>query len=72
MKVWILPPANGTPPAAPTPFQLYQPALRIQEVEPVGNYAIRLHWSDGHSSGIYSYEHFRRICPCPECTAIVA
>jgi DUF971 family protein len=35
----------------------------------VGNYAIRIMWSDGHSTGIYSFEHFRKICPCPECRA---
>ena len=29
------------------------------DVEPVGNYAIRINWSDGHNTGIYSYEHFR-------------
>jgi DUF971 family protein len=27
--------------------------------EPVGNYAIRFHWSDGHSTGLYTYEHLR-------------
>jgi DUF971 family protein len=63
---------HGAPEHAGTgasPFQLYQPALKIEKVEPVGNYAIRLGWSDGHNTGIYSYEHFRRICPCPECAA---
>jgi DUF971 family protein len=61
---------HGAPAAAPAnPFQLYQPVLKIEEAEPVGNYAIRLHWSDGHDTGIYSYEHFRRICPCAECAA---
>jgi DUF971 family protein len=64
---------HGTPPAAghsgSDPFQLFQPALKILEVEPVGNYAIRLKWSDGHSTGIYSYDYFRRICPCGECGA---
>jgi len=50
-----------------TPFPLFKPALKMLGVEPVGNYAIRINWSDGHNSGIYSYEHFRRICPCPEC-----
>ena len=32
-------------------------------VEPVGNYAIRIVWSDGHSTGIYSFEHFRQDLP---------
>ena len=62
------------PPAekSSNPFQFYQPALKIEEVEPVGNYAIRLKWSDGHDTGFYSYEHFRNICPCPECAAPTA
>ena len=51
------------------PFQMYKPALKMLSVEPVGNYAIRIIWSDGHNSGIYSYEHFRRICQCAECQA---
>jgi DUF971 family protein len=37
--------------------------------EAVGNYAVRIHWSDGHNSGIYSWEHLRKICPCAECRA---
>uniref|UniRef100_Q029J6 Gamma-butyrobetaine hydroxylase-like N-terminal domain-containing protein n=1 Tax=Solibacter usitatus (strain Ellin6076) TaxID=234267 RepID=Q029J6_SOLUE len=62
--------AHGTPPREPeanNPFQMFKPALKMLGVEPVGNYAIRINWSDGHNSGIYSYEHFRRICPCEEC-----
>lgn len=34
---------------------------------PVGNYALNFKFNDGHDTGIYSYEHLRRICPCPEC-----
>ena len=41
----------------------------ILALEPVGNYAIRINWSDGHNAGIYSYEHFRRICRCEQCKA---
>ena len=26
----------------------------------VGNYAVQIHWSDGHSTGIYSWETLRR------------
>ena len=34
------------------------------KAEKVGNYALRLTWSDGHATGIYSWEHLRNICPC--------
>ena len=67
---------HGTPPrpkggaaatGGNTPFPMFQPTLTMLGVEPVGSYAIRIDWSDGHKTGIYSYEHFRRICPCAEC-----
>ncbi|MBL8232862.1 MAG: DUF971 domain-containing protein [Bryobacterales bacterium] len=57
------PPAN--------PFQMYKPAIKMLDVEPVGNYAIRIRWNDGHNTGIYSFEHLRRICPCEVCKAEV-
>ena len=57
----------SAPPASP--FKMYQPTLKMLSVEPVGNYAIRINWSDGHNTGIYSFDHFRKICPCPACRA---
>ena len=54
------------------PFQMYKPALKMLGAEPVGNYAIRINWSDGHNSGIYSWEHLRRICQCEQCRAAFA
>jgi DUF971 family protein len=30
----------------------------------VGNYAIGIRWSDGHETGIYSFERLRQLCPC--------
>ena len=36
----------------------------VAKLEPTGNYGIRIVWSDGHSTGIYTFEHLRRICPC--------
>lgn len=65
--------AHGTEPRPKSsevkadPFQMYTPKLKMDAVEPVGNYAIRIQWSDGHSTGIYSYEHLRKICPCEAC-----
>jgi DUF971 family protein len=50
-----------------SPFQIYKPALKMLAVEPVGNYAVQITWNDGHSSGIYSFDHLRGICPCLEC-----
>jgi DUF971 family protein len=35
----------------------------------VGNYAIQITFSDGHSTGIFSYDHLRTICPCADCAA---
>ncbi len=32
--------------------------VTIKGAEPVGNYAVRLIFSDGHSSGIYAWETF--------------
>ena len=52
------------------PFPMFKPTLKMLGVEPVGNYAIRINWNDGHSSGIYSYEHLRTICPCEECARV--
>ncbi len=67
--------AHGTPPRKPeaeNPFPMFKPRLAMLAVEPVGNYAIRINWSDGHNTGIYSYDHLRRICPCDECRALFA
>jgi DUF971 family protein len=50
-----------------TPFQMYKAVLKMLTVEAVGNYAVRIDWSDGHNTGIYSFDHLRKICPCAEC-----
>lgn len=50
-----------------SPFPMYKPRLRMDLVEPVGGYAVRILWNDGHGTGIYSWDHLRRICPCAEC-----
>ncbi len=38
-----------------------------RSIDPVGRYAISFRWSDGHSTGIYTFEHLRELCPCPIC-----
>lgn len=37
-------------------LQLGKENVNIENIEPVGNYAIQLHFDDGHSTGIYSWE----------------
>ena len=54
-------------PAAASAFPMFKPTLKMLNVEEVGHYAFRIDWSDGHNTGIYSYEHLRKICPCKEC-----
>ena len=36
--------------------------LRIDTVEPVGHYAIRIRFSDGHDTGIYSWKYLHELC----------
>ena len=52
-----------------TPLPLYQEPARALQAEAVGNYAVRFDFSDGHHTGIYSFDYFRRICPCDQCAA---
>jgi len=59
--------AHGTPKPEPSPFQMFAKALKMDAVEPVGRYALRFLWNDGHTTGIYSFEHLRGICPCDAC-----
>ncbi len=33
--------------------------IRPVKIDPVGNYAIQITWSDGHSTGIYSWRTLR-------------
>jgi DUF971 family protein len=36
---------------------------------PVGRYAYKIVWNDGHDTGIYTLEHLRDLCPCDACRA---
>jgi DUF971 family protein len=41
----------------------YATPLQAVGAELVGNYALRIDWSDSHGSGIYSFQYLREICP---------
>jgi DUF971 family protein len=41
----------------------------IEDIEPVGGYALAIKWFDGHASGIYSFSYLRTLCHCDACKA---
>ena len=41
----------------------YVGAITVNHAELVGNYALKIEWSDGHESGIYSFQYLREIAP---------
>jgi DUF971 family protein len=43
-------------------LQIGKENVGIDRIEPVGNYAVRLYFDDGHDTGLYSWEEFRRFC----------
>jgi len=42
-------------------LQLGKHAVGIRAVEPVGNYAIKLVFDDGHDTGLYSWSYLREL-----------
>ncbi len=47
---------------ADVPADIHPTGLQL-----VGNYAMQLDWSDGHSTGIYTWDALRALCPCAAC-----
>ena len=54
---------------AQNPFRIIDKAVsaELANLEPVGRYALQFAWKDGHSTGIYSFDYLREICPCAAC-----
>ena len=55
-----------------TGHPLLDPATVPADIRPValslvGGYGLKVHWSDGHATGIYTFNHLRSVCPCPQC-----
>ncbi len=42
-------------------LQVGKENVAITEVEPVGHYAVRLHFDDGHNTGLYSWRLLREL-----------
>jgi len=41
--------------------------VRPVSVALVGTYGLRVHWSDGHSTGIYTFQRLLASCRCGRC-----
>ncbi len=60
---------HGTGASAPAPvLPIFRPSgSSLLEVKPVGRYALNFHFSDGHSTGIYTWNYLRELCDCDQC-----
>ena len=59
--------AQSTPGSA---LPMFKPRPTAKAAKAVGNYALSIDFSDGHATGIYSYDFLRSICPCAECAKL--
>jgi DUF971 family protein len=39
-----------------------EPDISIRDMKLVGNYALKIAWSDGHDTGLYTWPHLRKLC----------
>jgi ATP-binding protein involved in chromosome partitioning len=51
---------------------ILDPARVPDDIQPrsvalVGAYGLRVQWSDGHGTGIYTFERLLATCPCERC-----
>ena len=42
-------------------LQVGKEQVNIERIEPVGNYAVRLVFSDGHNTGLYTWEYLYQL-----------
>ena len=42
-------------------LQLGKEAVNIEKIEPVGSYAVCLHFTDGHNTGIYAWDTLYKL-----------
>lgn len=60
-------PASSTATPAPIELPMFKPKAKARAAKAVGNYALQIDFTDGHSTGIYSYDYLRTVCPCEDC-----
>lgn len=53
----------GQPPDVEKVRAAIDPNLNLEQVQAVGSYAIQFNWSDGHYTGIYTWDYLRQADP---------
>ncbi len=43
--------------------------VKPKGIDVVGQYALHIDWTDGHNTGIYTYDYLRELCACDACKA---
>lgn len=58
----------------PDPFRILKPSeipaggpIKPLAMTPLGRYAYKITWSDGHDTGLYTFETLRELCQCDKC-----
>ena len=57
----------GGPPDPKLVRDAPQTDLNLEQVSAVGSYALQFFWTDGHATGIYTWDLLRAACPCDIC-----
>lgn len=42
-------------------LQVGKENVNIRDIEPIGNYAVKLHFDDGHNTGLYSWDYLYEL-----------
>ena len=63
-------PCAGCQGHSPGAIEFHPPKHPVEavKIEPVGNYAISIAWSDQHATGIYRFDFLRDLCLCEQCS----
>jgi DUF971 family protein len=58
---------HSAPALSSSLLPMFKPKIKAQAAHAVGNYALQIDFNDGHTTGIYSFDYLRTICPCQQC-----
>jgi DUF971 family protein len=58
---------TARPAVSSSSLPMYEEPVKPVKAEVVGRYALGITWSDGHATGIYSFDYLRGLCLCGEC-----